>query len=154
MSTALFLPSGLAVTLRRALESDVAAIGRVFRKRTGTGPQTPQPWIDCLVAEVSGEIVGYGYHQGNKIKYLCRLKGDHLSGIADLILENLEHSIRDAGFNEVTLYAQPEPAERDYPVEKLVNFYRGHGYEASIYRRGMSIDGKPFDLGAEMAKRI
>jgi 3-oxoacyl-[acyl-carrier protein] reductase len=69
-----------------------------------------------LVAEVSGEIVGYGYHQGNKIKYLCRLKGDHLSGIADLILENLEHSIRDAGFNEVTLYAQP--AERDYPVEE------------------------------------
>jgi hypothetical protein len=152
MSTGLFLPSGISVTLRRALESDAEAISAVFRKRTGGEPDTPQPSIDCVVAEVGNTVVAYGSHDGNRIKYLCRLKGEHLSGIADLILETLEKSVRDAGFHDIVLYAQP--AEKDYPVDKLVRFYRRHGYELILYRQGLSIDGKPFNLGAEMMKRF
>lgn len=152
MSTTLFLPSGIPVSLRRAVESDVTSIDEVFRKRTGTEPQRPEPWTNCVVAEVSNEIVAYGYRNGNTIKYLCRLKGEHLSGIADLILESLEQSIRDAGFNEVALYAQP--AEKDYPVEKLVGFYERHGYRVDFYREKSSIEGKRSHLGAEMVKRF
>ena len=146
------LSSGISVSLRGAVESDDQRIDEVFRKRTGMEPHTLQPGIKCVVAEVGGQIVAYGYSYGNTIKNLCRLEGSHLSGTADLILESLEKIVRDEGFIDVCLYAQP--AETDYPLEKLVRFYKRHGYEVNTSRQGFSIDAKPVNLGAEMIKRF
>jgi hypothetical protein len=115
-------------------------------------PAVRADFAQCVVAEVGGQIVAYGNSYGNTIKNLCRLEGSHLSGTADLILESLEKIVRDEGFRDVCLYAQP--AETGYPLEKLVRFYRRHGYEVNTYRQGFSIDAKPVNLGAEMIKRF
>ncbi len=146
-------------SVRRGAESDFDAICRVFQGRVGGDPDatlkiglTPEANTDCLVAEVSGQIVGFGNRRKNKIKIICRLKGSTFAGVADDILAGLEQLILADGLRQVSLYAQP--IEKGYPAENLIGFYLRHGYRVTSYNNGFSIDQKPFLLGAEMVKDL